>query len=73
MKHYHCKVKFNILKNLNITTIVVFFILFYPTILNARTVGNYIGIDLIKTNLSFSTEETKYYTDKNNEYMLLIF
>ena len=69
MKHYHCKVKFNILKNLKITTIVVFFILFYPTILNARTVGNYIGIDLIKTNLSFSTEETKYYTDKNNEYM----
>ena len=68
MKHYYCKVKFNILKNLKITTIVVFFILFYPTILNARTVGNYFGIDLIKTNLSFSTEKTKYYMDKNTEY-----
>jgi len=69
MKNYHCKAKFNILKNLKITTIVVFFILFYPTILNARTVGNYIGIDLIKTNLSFSTEETRYYMNKNSQYM----
>ena len=69
MKHYYCKVKFNILKNLKITTIIVFFILFYPTILNARTVGNYIGIDLIKTNLSFSMERTVFYNkDANNEY-----
>lgn len=64
MKHYYCKSKFNILKNLKIKTFFVFFILFYPTILNARTVGNYIGIDLVKTNLSFSTEEFMYSSKK---------
>jgi opacity protein-like surface antigen len=69
MKNYHCKAKFNILKKLKITTIVVFYTLLFPNNLNARTVGNYIGLDLIKTNLSFSTEETKYYMNKNNEYV----
>ena len=64
MKHYYCKSKFNILKNLKIKTFFVFFILFYPTISNARTVGNYIGIDLVKTNLSFSTEEFMYSSKK---------
>jgi opacity protein-like surface antigen len=69
MKHYYCKAKLNILKILKIKTFVVFFMLFYPAILNARTVGNYIGIDLIKTNLSFSTEETRYNMNtNNNEY-----
>jgi len=69
MKYYYCKAKLNILKILKIKTFVVFFMLFFSTNLNARTVGNYIGIDLIKTNLSFSMERNVFnmITD-NNEY-----
>jgi len=68
MKNYHCKTKFNIIKILKKTTIVIFYILLFPNNLNARTVGNYIGIDLIKTDLSFSMERTVFYKDKNNQY-----
>ena len=57
MIKYYCNIKFNLLKILKIKIFIIFFILFFSTNLNARTVGNYIGIDLIKTNLSFSTEE----------------
>lgn len=37
---------------------IILFILFFSTNLQARTVGNYVGVDLIKTNLSFSMEGT---------------
>jgi len=43
---------------LKIKLFIILFILFFSTNLQARTVGNYVGIDLIKTNLSFSMEAT---------------
>jgi opacity protein-like surface antigen len=47
-------------------TKILFFllILFFSKNLNARTVGNYVGIDIIKTALSFSSERTVYETNK---------
>ena len=65
MIKYYCNIKFNVLKTLIIKIFIIFFILFFSTNLNARTVGNYIGIDLIKTNLSFSTEEFMHPDVKN--------
>lgn len=47
------------------TKILIFlFILFFSKNLNARTVGNYVGIDIIKTALSFSEVRTIYETNK---------
>ena len=43
---------------LKIKLFIILFILFFSTNLQARTVGNYVGVDLIKTNLSFSMETT---------------
>ena len=39
-------------------------IFFFSKNLYARTVGNYVGIDIIKTALSFSSERTIYQTNK---------
>ena len=49
---------------LKIKLFIILFILFFSTNLQARTVGNYVGIDLIKTNLSFSMEKTIFETNK---------
>ena len=65
MIKYYCNIKFNVLKILKIKIFIIFFILFFSTNLNARTVGNYIGIDLIKTNLSFSTEKFMHPANQN--------
>jgi len=43
---------------LKIKLFIILFILLFSTNLQARTVGNYVGIDLIKTNLSFSMEKS---------------
>ena len=44
--------KFNILKIFVIKISLIFSIFFFSTNLNARTVGSFIGIDLLKTDLS---------------------
>ncbi len=49
---------------LKIKLFIILFILLFSTNLQARTVGNYVGIDLIKTNLSFSMEKTIFETNK---------
>ncbi len=47
------------------TKIFIFlFILLFSKNLNARTVGNYVGIDIIKTALSFSDVRTIYQTNE---------
>ena len=65
MIKYYCYIKFNVLKIFKIKIFIIFFILFFSTNLNARTVGNYIGIDLIKTNLSFSMEKFMHPANQN--------
>ena len=49
---------------LKIKLFIILFILVFSTNLQARTVGNYVGIDLIKTNLSFSMEKTMFATNQ---------
>jgi opacity protein-like surface antigen len=47
------------------TKIFIFLlILFFSKNLNARTIGNYVGVDIIKTALSFSSERTIYETNE---------
>lgn len=65
MIKYCCNIKFNVLKNLTINIFIILLTLFFSANSNARTVGNYIGVDLIKTNLSFSTEEFMHPDVKN--------
>lgn len=65
MIKYCCNIKFNVLKNLIINIFIILLTLFFSANSNARTVGNYIGVDLIKTNLSFSTEEFMHPDAKN--------
>ena len=48
---------------------IFLFILFFSKNLNARTVGNYIGIDIIKTALSFSEVRTIYQTNEVKKSM----
>jgi opacity protein-like surface antigen len=65
MIKYYCNIKFNVLKILKIKIFIILLTLFFSANSNARTVGNYIGVDLIKTNLSFSTEEFMHPDIKN--------
>jgi hypothetical protein len=47
------------------TKIFIFLlILFFSKNLNARTIGNYVGVDIVKTALSFSSERTIYETNE---------
>jgi opacity protein-like surface antigen len=48
---------------------IFLFILFFSKNLNAKTVGNYIGIDIIKTALSFSEVRTIYQTNEVKKSM----
>ena len=48
---------------------IFLFILLFSKNLNARTVGNYIGIDIIKTALSFSEVRTIYQTNEVKKSM----
>ena len=55
--------KINILKMLKAKLFITLLILFFSTKLQARTIGNYVGVDLIKTKLSFSMQKTIYETN----------
>ena len=48
---------------------IFLFILFFSKNVNARTVGNYVGIDIIKTALSFSEVRTIYQTNEVKKSM----
>ena len=55
--------KINFKKMLKVKLFITLFILLFSTKLQARTIGNYVGVDLIKTNLSFSMIKTIYETN----------